>query len=44
VLLTIENDIKVEFIRFEYDIERAATAILQSLLPDGLADRLRKAY
>ncbi|MEO8885520.1 MAG: metallophosphoesterase family protein [Mucilaginibacter sp.] len=44
VLLTVEDDIKVEFIRFAYDIEKAANAILQSPLPDELADRLRKAY
>jgi len=43
-LLTIEDSIQVEFIRFAYDIEKAATAILQSPLPDELADRLRKAY
>ena len=43
-LVTIEDSIQVEFIRFAYDIEKAATAILQSPLPDELADRLRKAY
>lgn len=44
VLLSIEGSIKVEFIRFIYDIEKAATGILQNPLPDELADRLRKAY
>lgn len=50
VMLTIEtestkyerNTIKVEFIRFDYDIERAARAIQESLLPDEYADMLRK--
>ena len=44
VLLTIEDSIKVEFIRFAYDIERAANAVEASPLPDELADRLRKTY
>jgi predicted phosphodiesterase len=43
-LLTIEDRIQVEFIRFTYDIEKAAKAIEASPLPDELADRLRKAY
>jgi putative phosphoesterase len=43
-LLTIDDRIQVDFIRFAYDIEKAATAILQSPLPDELADRLRKAW
>lgn len=43
-LLTIDDSIQVEFVRFAYNIEKAATAILKSLLPDELADRLRKAY
>lgn len=52
VLLTIQagssfNDrdsVKVEFVRFDYDIEKAAKAIEESPLPDGYADMLRKAY
>ena len=44
VLLNIEDDIKVDFIRFTYDIEKAAQAVEASPLPDELADRLRKAY
>jgi putative phosphoesterase len=44
VMLTIEDSIQVEFVRFAYDIEKAAMAILQSPLPDELADRIRKAY
>ena len=39
-----KNSIEVEFIRFEYDIEKAASAILNSPLPHELADMLRKAY
>lgn len=50
VILTIEDQssialkesIKAEFIRFEYDIERAATGVLNSPLPDEYADMLRK--
>ncbi len=52
VILTINESstvkaketIKVEFIRFDYDIEKAAKAIEDSVLPDGYADMLRKAY
>lgn len=41
----IQNEsIKVDFVRFEYDIEKAASAIEQSPLPNEFADRLRKAY
>lgn len=39
-----KESIKVEFKRVAYDIERAAKAVEQSLLPDEFADRLRKAY
>jgi len=49
VLLTLdsiyaENDqdsLKVEFIRFDYDIEKAAKAIENSLLPNDFAEGLR---
>ncbi|PTQ92962.1 putative phosphoesterase [Mucilaginibacter yixingensis] len=44
VVLTIGNDIKVEFIRFAYNVEKAARAIEVSLLPNELADRLRMAF
>jgi len=52
VLLTIDEhssvedkgSLSVEFIRFGYDVEKAAKAIEDSLLPDDLAERLRKAY
>jgi predicted phosphodiesterase len=50
VLLTIDENssvftkgsIKVEFVRFEYDVEIAARAIEDSPLPDEFADMLRK--
>ncbi|MBD1395040.1 metallophosphoesterase family protein [Mucilaginibacter glaciei] len=44
VILTITDTINVDFIRFSYDIEKAAQAIEDSPLPDDFADRLRKAY
>lgn len=44
VILSIENNIKVDFIRFAYDIEKAALAVVNSELPDELAERLRKAF
>lgn len=37
-----KNSVSVEFIRFNYDIEKAAKAIEGSPLPDGYADMLRK--
>jgi len=39
-----KSSIKVEFKRFEYDIEKAATAVENSILPNAYADMLRKAY
>jgi putative phosphoesterase len=39
-----ETGIKVEFIRFEYDVEKAAVAVEKSVLPGEYADMLRKAY
>lgn len=44
VLLTISDEVEVEFVRFNYDVEKAAIAIEDSPLPNELADRLRKAY
>lgn len=52
VMLTINNfsntqtaeSIDVAFIRVDYDIEKAATAIEASPLPNEFADMLRKAY
>jgi putative phosphoesterase len=42
--LTNKDALKVEFIRFEYDVEKAAKAIEESPLPNEYADMLRKAY
>jgi len=52
VILTIDEastladpaSVKVEFIRFEYDVEKAAKAVEDCPLPDEFAERLRKAY
>ncbi|MFD3001488.1 metallophosphoesterase family protein [Pontibacter toksunensis] len=40
----VSESIKVEFVRFAYDVEKAAKAVEQSLLPNKYADMLRKAY
>ncbi|OJY97475.1 MAG: YfcE family phosphodiesterase [Sphingobacteriales bacterium 40-81] len=39
-----KDSIQVEFIRFDYDIEKAAKAVEDSPLPDEYADMLRKGY
>ncbi|CAN5421925.1 metallophosphoesterase family protein [soil metagenome] len=39
--LTDSNALKVEFIRVEYDVEKAAKAVEECLLPDEFADMLR---
>lgn len=39
-----KDSIKVEFIRFDYDVERAAQAIEESPLPDEYADMLRMGH
>jgi putative phosphoesterase len=52
VLLTIDENstalkkesVQVEFIRFAYDVERAAKAVESSPLPNEYADMLRKGY
>jgi putative phosphoesterase len=52
VLLTLNEDssvlnaesIGVEFVRFEYDVERAANAVEASPLPNDYADNLRRGY
>ncbi|MBK7958558.1 MAG: metallophosphoesterase family protein [Bacteroidetes bacterium] len=52
VIITLREDsnifnresIQVEFIRFDYDIEKAAQAVEESVLPNAYADMLRKAY
>ena len=36
--------IQVEFVRVAYDVEKAAKAVEDSVLPDAYADMLRKAY
>jgi len=41
--ITNEQSISVEFIRFEYDVEKAAKAVEDSPLPNEYADMLRKA-
>ena len=38
------NSIKVEFIRFTYDLDKATKAIEESNLPNAYAEMLRKAY
>lgn len=40
--LTNADSIQVEFIRFDYDIEKAAKAVEDSPLPNDFADMLRK--
>ncbi|KAA6439682.1 metallophosphoesterase family protein [Dyadobacter flavalbus] len=42
--VTSPDAIQVEFLRLNYDVEKAAQAIERSLLPDAFADNLRKAY
>jgi putative phosphoesterase len=42
--LADRESINIEFIRFNYDIEKAAKAVEDSPLPNEFADRLRKAY
>ena len=52
VMLTINQDssitskeaVQVEFIRFEYDVEKAAKAVEDSPLPSEYADMLRRGY
>lgn len=38
------QSIQVTFRRFEYDVERAAQAVVDSILPDAYADMLRQGY
>ena len=40
--VTNKDSVKVEFIRFDYDVEKAAKAVEESLLPNAYADMLRK--
>jgi hypothetical protein len=39
-----KGSVQVNFIRFDYDIEKAARAVEESVLPDEYAEMLRKAY
>jgi hypothetical protein len=39
-----KGSIQIEFIRVEYDVEKAAKAVENSTLPNAYADMLRKAY
>lgn len=41
--LAAPDSVKIEFIRFEYDIEKAAKAVEESPLPNDYAEALRKA-
>ncbi len=40
--ITGKDSIRIEFIRFDYDIEKAAKAVEDSRLPDAYAESLRK--
>ena len=42
--VSVAEALKVEFIRVQYDVEKAAKAVEISLLPSVFADNLRKAY
>ena len=42
--LVNEKGVNVEFIRFEYDIEKAATAVENSILPNAFAENLRNGF
>ncbi len=40
---SIKDSLKVEFVRFEYDVEKAAKAVEESILPNAYATALRVA-
>jgi putative phosphoesterase len=42
--ITLKESIIAEFIRFDYDIEKAAKAVEDSPLPNGYADMLRQGF
>ncbi|UYQ92177.1 metallophosphatase family protein [Chitinophaga horti] len=42
--ITDQSSIQVEFIRFEYDVERAAKGVEDSPLPNEYADMLRRGF
>ena len=39
-----KDSVQVAFVRFEYDVEKAASAVEGSILPNEYADMLRKGY
>jgi hypothetical protein len=39
-----KDSVQVEFIRFDYDIEKAVKAVEDSPLPNGYAEMLRKGF
>jgi hypothetical protein len=41
---TERDSVGVAFVRFDYDVEKAAFAVEQSPLPNEYADMLRKGY
>jgi predicted phosphodiesterase len=42
--ITSKDSVQVEFVRIQYDLEKAAQAVELSLLPNAFAHSLRKAY
>lgn len=42
--VTVAESVVVEFIRFDYDIEKAAKAVEESILPNEYANMLRRGY
>jgi putative phosphoesterase len=42
--ITDKNTVGVEFVRFAYDVEKAAKAVEDCILPNEFADMLRKGY
>jgi putative phosphoesterase len=43
-IISKDDSVQVKFIRFEYDVEKAAKAVEESILPNEFADMLRKGY
>lgn len=39
-----KDSVNVEFVKFDYDIERAAKAVEESILPSAYAENLRRGY
>ena len=39
-----KDSISVQFVKFEYDIEKAAKAIEESILPNDYAENLRNGF